>query len=179
MLRLHIKETTFFDDRDQRFIDIGETTISLEHSLVSISKWEAKWKKSFISSKEKSVEELLDYIRMMTITQNVKPETYLAITEEQFNEVCQYIEDPMTATTFNDNKKSTSSSIITSELVYYWMIECGIPMECQKWHFNRLMTLIRVCKIKMKPTSKMTKSDTAKMYNNLNEQRKAKLHTRG
>lgn len=125
-------------------------TLTLEHSLISIYKWEAKWHKPFITKVPHSNEEAIDYIKCMTLTQNVKPEVYDCIPEDVMKEITDYIDDPMTATNFSEmpsssNRKSLREEKITAELVYYWMIAFHIPFECRKWHFEQLMTLIEVC----------------------------------
>ena len=125
-------------------------TILLEHSLVSLAKWESHWKKPFLSKDQKTRAETIDYIRCMTLTANVNREFYNTLTQENINAVNAYINDSMTATTFYDGGKTKSPSreIITAELIYYWMVSLQIPFECQNWHLNRLLTLIRVCNIK-------------------------------
>jgi hypothetical protein len=111
-----------FDEEKNEFIKLDDTILKLEHSLISISKWEQKWKKSFLNTKEKSTDEIVDYIRCMTLTQNVDPVVYVGITNSVLQEVTEYIEDPMTATWFSeDSKKKPNSEIITAEIVYYWM----------------------------------------------------------
>ena len=154
MLLLTIPPIEMFNEKTSEFVYSKETKISLEHSLVSLSKWESRWNKPFLSKDNKTLEETIDYIRCMTITQNVDPEVYFRLTDENINTINKYIESPMTATTFSDNGHS-SREIITSELIYYWMISLNIPMECQKWHLNRLLTLIRVCNIKNAPAKKI------------------------
>lgn len=160
MLQITIPAFSYFDEIREEFIDVKkDTTLQLEHSLKSIAKWEAKWKKPFIGNSRtppKSREELIDYIRCMTLTQNVDPVVYVGITNSILQAVTEYIEDPMTATWFSeDSKKKPNSEIITAEIVYYWMISLNIPLECEKWHLNRLITLIRVCSIKNQPPKKM------------------------
>lgn len=180
MLKLHIPETEYYDETNEKFIQIKEQTLSLEHSLVSISKWESKWKKPFITGKERPIEEIRDYIRCMTLTQNVDPLLYSCLTMAQIKIVLDYMDDPMTATTFSNNKREgKNGEFITSELVYYWMTALQIPMECQKWHFNRLMTLIRIAGEKNQPPKKMSKSDILKHNKALNAQRRARMHTKG
>lgn len=155
-------------------------TILLEHSLLSISKWESYWKKSFVEAKLER-QELYDYIRCMTVTQNVDERLYMFLTEEDYTNILDYIKDPMTATTITDRRPNRpgKKEIVTSELVYYWMITYGIPIEeCQKWHFNRLMTLIRICSVKENP-SKMSKKDIYNMNKAENAARRAKSHSRG
>lgn len=181
MLQLTINEKELFDNNKQEFIYVKRTNLQLEHSLVSVSKWESKWHKPFLSDDNKTDEEIVDYIRCMTITQNVDPVTYLALTSEQIKMIREYIKDPMTATTFREdpNKGKPKKKIITSEVIYYQMISLGIPMECQKWHLNRLMTLIRVCAIKSQPEKKMKSGDQIRQYSNLNNKRRAAMHSKG
>lgn len=160
MLQVTIPAAEYFDERTDEFIETKAYTLQLEHSLISISKWEAKWCKPFLGKENKTEEETLDYIRCMTITQNVDPMAYNALPNSEIQRIKDYINAPMTATWFNDrDKRPPSRRVITSELVYYWMIAQNIPIECEKWHFNRLMTLIRVCSEKSQPPKKMSKND--------------------
>lgn len=181
MLEIEIPEIEMFNEDTSEFFYIKGTTLQLEHSLISISKWESKWKKPFmVKEPPKTTEETVDYIRCMTINKRVDPNVYLAIAPDQMLEVNKYIEDAMTATTFNDmNDGPPSREIITSELVYYWMFKCGIPMECEKWHINRLITLIRVFGVKDAPKKKMSKAQIMARNRELNEQRRAKYNTKG
>jgi hypothetical protein len=154
--------------------------LSLEHSLVSLSKWESKWCKAFLTKDEKSFEETLDYIKFMTLTQNVDSEVYNYLTNGNISEINEYIEAPMTATYFSDEKTSkTSREQVTAELIYYWMIALNIPFECQKWHLNRLLTLIKVCNIKNQPPKKRSKKDIMSRNAALNAARKKQLNTKG
>lgn len=170
-----------WDEQRQEFVQSKEQTLQLEHSLVSLSKWEARWQKPFLSKSGKSFEETLDYIRCMTLTQNVKPETYLSITDKNIDLIYEYINAPMTATTFPEDKfsKKRNNRIITSELIYYWMIALNIPLECQKWHLNRLITLIRVCEIESRPPKKLSKREIMSRNAALNAVRKQQYNTRG
>lgn len=181
MLQLTIPDAELFDEKEQKFMKIKGQTLQLEHSLVSISKWEAKWKKPFLGMEEKTVEQTIDYIRFMTITQNVNPLVYKSITPANIKEVMEYINDPMTATTIKEKEGSgRNRSIITSEVVYYYMTAYQIPFDpCQKWHFNRLMMLIRVCDEKNAPSKKMSAKQTAMHNHGLNAARRARMHTRG
>lgn len=155
-------------------------TLTLEHSLVSLSKWESKWKKPFLAQKELTHEETVDYIRCMTMTQNVDPKVYDGITDELIEQVNSYIKDPMTATWFaKDNRKKQESVIITSERIYYWMTVCQIPPEYQKWHLNRLITLIRVCEVESRPKKKIPQKDTVAQYRALNAKRRKALRSKG
>ena len=180
MLTIKIPAREFFDEKTQTFFTTKEQTLQLEHSLISISKWESKWQKPFLSiNKKKTLEETIDYIKCMTITKNVDSNVYNYLSNENMNEINTYIESPMTATTFSDNTKGSSREIITSELIYYWMISLNIPMECQQWHINRLLTLIRVCNVKNTPPKKMSRKDITNRYASLNAARRSKLHSKG
>ena len=180
MLEITIPATELWDEINEEFITTKEQTLRLEHSLVSLSKWESKWCKPFLSKTNKTDEEMLDYVRCMTLTQNVPDEVYRCLTDDNIRKIYEYIDAPMTATWFNDDKaKGTSREQTTSELIYYWMIALNIPFECQKWHLNRLLTLIRVCNIKNQPPKKMSKRDIMSRNAALNAARRNKLHTKG
>lgn len=169
-----------WDEEKEEFVEAKTVTLQLEHSLVSLSKWESKWHKPFLSNANITGKESLDYIRCMTITKNVNPEVYLHITKENVDAVIAYINEPMTATTFSDDRKGKSNKeIVTSELIYYWMIAYNIPFECQKWHLNRLLTLVRVCGIKNAPPKKRSKREIMQSNTALNAARRAKLHSKG
>lgn len=170
-----------WDEEKQEFVEAKHCTLQLEHSLVSLSKWESKWHKSFLSNKDKSNEEILDYVRCMTITQNVDPSIYFKLTNDNYKEIQQYIENPMTATYFSEDKntKGTSREVITSELIYYWMIALTIPPQYEKWHLNRLLTLIRVCNIKNQPPKKRSKRDILSRNAALNAARRKQYNSKG
>ena len=185
MLRITIPATELWDERKQEFVNTKEQVLQLEHSLVSLSKWESKWCKPFLTKDAKTVEETVDYIRCMTITQNVDQKIYDYLTNENIAQVNEYISAPMTATWFREDKNAKNSrEQITSELIYYWMIALQIPFDpCQKWHLNRLLTLVKVCNVKnqaqQQPANKkMSNSDLARR-NALNAARKKQLNTRG
>lgn len=180
MLQLRFPDTELYDEQSEKFVKIKGQTIQLEHSLVSISKWESRWKKPFLSRDGHTREETIDYIKCMTITQNVNPIMYELLTSEQILQVNKYIDDPMTATTITKQEgKGAVSRVITSEEIYYAMVAYQIPFECQRWHFNRLMMLIRVCDEKNKPKKKMRKGDIARRNRSLNAARRARLGTKG
>lgn len=179
MLWLDIAAKEHFDADEEVFIQVKATRLQLEHSLVSVSKWESKWNQPFLSANQKTPEQTLDYVRCMTITQNVNPLVYTSLSEKNVQEVIAYINAPMTATVFSVDNSGGNSEIITSELIYYYMTALAIPFECQKWHLNRLLTLIRVCNIKNSPGKKMSKSEIYRRNARLNEERKAKLNTKG
>lgn len=186
MLQITIPAQEYFNEITERFINSKATVLQLEHSLVSLSKWESKWQKPFLVKTEKTVEESVDYIRCMTLTQNIPDEFYktiidnVAVVNSLIEQVSKYIELPMTATTFSKTDKNViNRELITAEVIYYWMITLNIPFECQKWHLNRLLTLINVCNIKNQPQKKMSQKDTLARNRALNEARRNKLHTSG
>lgn len=184
MLQITVPGAQYFNEKTSEFFDVPPKVLQLEHSLVSISKWESKWKKPFLDDNNKTKEELRDYIRCMTLTQNVDSEVYYRLSKKNYDDISEYINDKMTATWFSDeeeNKKrrGRKSQTITSELIYYWMVALQIPFECQKWHINRLLTLIRICNIKNQPEKKMSKHETMSRNKAINEMRKAKYGTTG
>lgn len=180
MLQITVPATECWDDKKQEFISTKEQTLQLEHSLVSLSKWESKWCKPFLHTDNKTDEEVLDYIKCMTITQNVNPEVYDCLTKENIKEITDYINAPMTATTFNNIQKGRSNNRrTTSELLYYYMIAYNIPVEFQKWHLNRLSTLIRVCEIENQPKKKMSQREVMSRNAALNAARRKQYNTKG
>lgn len=180
MLRITIPSTEVYDENTNRFLNTKETTLTLEHSLVSLSKWESRWKKPFLTKDEKTIAEIIDYVKCMTLTQNVDPVVYNFLTQENIDRVVAYIGDTMTATWFSEQETGKQSSQqVTSELIYYWMIALNIPFECQKWHLNRLFTLIRICNIKNQPPKKMSQTDIMRRYAKQNAACRKKLHSKG
>mgnify|MGYP007056159503 CR=1 FL=1 len=178
MFQLDIPSSELYDERTNEFVEIKPTTILMEHSLISLSKWESKWCTPFLSrpgGKERTLDQTLDYFRCMTINdKNVDPIIFKTLTVKQVNKIEEYINAPMTATTITDrNKGGGSRETLTSEVIYYMMIEQSIPFECEKWHLNRLLMLLRVCSAKNGPQSKMSKQETAAMYRELNNQRRS------
>ena len=179
MLRIKIPSAEYFNEKDNSFVFTEEKELQLEHSLVSISKWESKWHIPFLDKKEKTKEQTIDYVRCMCLTQNVDPEIFYRIPKNVMDQISAYIENPMTATTFSDNRKEKSREIVTSELIYYWMVSLNIPFECQKWHLNRLLTLVRVCSLKNQPSKKMSQNEIIARNRALNAERRARLKTKG
>lgn len=179
MLKLRIPGLEYFNDETGEFTYFEDEFIELEHSLVSISKWESNWCKPFLDGKDKSMEEIIDYVKCMTITPNVNDDVYSRLTEGNLISINEYIGRPMTATTFREEKKPGGREIITSEVIYYWMVSYNIPFECQDWHLNRLLTLIKVCNVKNNPPKKMSQKEIMARNRALNEARKKEFGTRG
>lgn len=180
MLTITVPAGELFDEKTQTFIATKEQTLQLEHSLVALSKWESKWCVPFLTNDKKTMEQTIDYIKCMTITQNVDPNVYLLLSRSNIEEINAYIDAPMTATTFRErNGNSGKKPIVTAELIYYWMISYNIPVKFEKWHIHRLLTLIRVCNEKNSPPKKMSKRDITSQYASLNAARKQKLNTKG
>lgn len=184
-LTITVPAKDFWDEQKERFINVKETTLVLEHSLLSVSKWEAKYKKPFLVERALDTpDKVLYYLECMTITpQKPDPKVYLGIDTKMLNKIMEYINDPMTATWFREDKnpkkgKKIQKEIMTSEVIYWEMIALEIPIEFQKWHLNRLMTLIRVCNAKNNP-EKMSKKDMLAQNAALNKARRAKIHSKG
>lgn len=180
MLRLNIVVTEGFDEVNSEFVDGVAVELELEHSLVSLSKWESKYEKPFLGEEIHSGEEVLDYIRMMILGDIPSEETLSCISTANVKEIQEYIDAKMTATWFNEqNIPKGAREIVTAEIIYYWMITLGVPFECQYWHLNRLLTLIKVCNIKNQPKKNMSGAEAAKMQTDLNRQRRAQMGTSG
>lgn len=181
MLSITIPAIEGWDEENERFIILAEEVkLELEHSLVAISKWESKWHKPFLTKDEKSSEEIMDYIKFMTLTKNVDPLVYNRLTEDNIKAVDEYLQDPMTATTISKDKLGKPNrEIITAEIIYYWMTALNIPFQCEEWPIKRLLTLVQVCNIKNSPSKKRKASDTLSRYAAANAARKKNLNTRG
>ena len=181
MITIHIPENELYDEAKDEFYEVKEVTLELEHSLISVSKWESKWKKPYLVEEKKTTEEVLDYIRCMTINKNVDPNVYRAIPASEIKKIVDYINDPMTATVFYDASPmpTRNSEFITSELVYFWMTAYNIPFTCEKWNFNRLMTLIRIAGEKNSEQKKMSPDEIRAQNKMLNEKRRAALKSKG
>lgn len=179
MLEIKIEESEQYNEETNEFITIKPQTLKLEHSLVSISKWESKWHKPFLYDNDKTLEEVMDYIRCMTINPVSDEYVYYALTQDNINMIQSYIDDPMTATTIKSMPGKSNNEVVTSELIYYWMVALNIPFECEKWHINRLLTLIQICNIKNQPAKNMSKRDIVSQNRLINEARRKKYHTKG
>jgi hypothetical protein len=180
MLSITVPGVELYDEKLKEFTTVGDVDLELEHSLVSLSKWESVYKKPFLGNKEMSTEEVYGYIQAMTLDPKISPEVFFRLTKENLEAINQYIEDKMTATWFNDHPTTRpSTEVITSELIYYWMISFNIPIQCESWHLGRLLTLIRIFQIKNSKPTKMSRSEMADRRRTANAQRKAQLGTRG
>lgn len=179
-IKITIPRQELFDESLNEFITINEISLTLEHSLVSISKWESKWHVPYLNNRDKTPEQAIDYIRCMTITQNVDSEMYKYIPESEIIRVKEYIEDPMTATTITRPEGSSRSlRVITSEVIYFYMATYNIPVEFEKWHLNRLLTLIDVCNEENKPKKSMSMAQIMSRNASLNAKRRAMYNTKG
>lgn len=184
MLRLEILiSPEGWDAEKEEFVAPKTQTLQLEHSLVSLSKWESKWGKPYLTQDTKTFDETIDYIRCMTITQNVDPDVYNHLSNANIEQVNEYVNAKMTATWFAEDKgkkkKARNNRPITNELIYYWMISFGIPFKCEKWHLNRLLTLIEVCEREANPRKGPGTKQSIVSYAELNADRKAKFNSKG
>jgi len=180
MLYLTIPEKEFYNEETETFFEAEPIDLELEHSLISLSKWESKFQKPFLSNEKKTPGEILEYVYFMIVTPNISRDVIYQITQESLDEITDYIESKQSATTFGEMPKSNvRSETITSELIYYWMVSFNIPMECEKWHLNRLFSLIKICNIKQGKPKKPSKNEIAQRNRELNEQRRAQYNTRG
>lgn len=181
MLEIVVKSAEFYQPSINKFINTQECTLTLEHSLISISKWESKWKIPYFSDTPKTERQYIDYLKCMTIGNVKEPNVYYALSSENLQEISEYMADSMTATTFTtkQNQKRGKADTITAELLYARMCTYGIPFECQKWHINKLLTLIKVCDLQNSPRDRMGKKETSMWNAEQNAARRAKYNTRG
>lgn len=180
MLQLTIPAIELWDESNEMFLYTEEQTLELEHSLVSLSKWESKWHKPFLTKENKTIEETIDYIKCMTLTENVDESVYRLLNDEHLKKINEYIEDPMSATTIKEIQRGKrNGEQVTSELIYYWMTALNIPVEYERWHLNRLFTMIRVCNVKNQPPKKMSRRAVMNQNRALNEARRQQYNTKG
>lgn len=168
-----------FDETTEQFTVANGVVLELEHSLVSLSKWEQKFEKPFLAPGQKTTKEILEYIRCMCLTDDIPPEVFQKLSDENIEQINSYIEKKMTATWFSNTKAAKSSETITSELIYYWLTVFSIPFEVQYWHLNRLLTLVKVCMEKNAKPKPMSRAAAAEQQRALNAERKKQLGTRG
>lgn len=169
-----------FNDATSEFVYSEETVIELEHSLISVSKWESIWEKPFLSSSNHTSEQIYSYIEAMTLTPDVPPEVYQRLTTQHFEQINAYIDAKMTATWFSEEGNNRRSrEIVTAEIIYFWMVANKIPKDCENWHLNRLITLVKVISQKNSPPKKMSQAEIAKRNRMINEKRLAEMQTSG
>lgn len=183
MLRLTLPSTDFWDPRKEEYVQIGGYEVDLEYSLFTIARWESKWKKPFITSLPKFTrKDEIEWYKAMCMTEGIPDEAWMVMTPKIRQDIYDYVTDPMSATTINHRGPKTPGgpkTIMTAELVYYYMVTLGVPFECEHWHFNRLMKLVDVCFVKNSPPKKMGKQEAAQMYRELNARNRAKYNSRG
>lgn len=180
MLRLILKGQEFFNEETSEFITGSELVVELEHSLVSLSKWESIFQKPFLSKDPKTQSELLAYIKIMILTEDYPEDLLESLNQEHFLAIQNYIDSSQSATTFGKlPQQKGRGETITSELIYFWLVTFNIPFEVEHWHLNRLLALVRICNIKNQKPQKVKKGEAARQYRELNEQRRAQYNTRG
>jgi hypothetical protein len=180
MLKLIIPGDEVYDETTERFSTVNDFVLTLEHSLISLSKWESEFQKPFLTKESKTTEEILGYIKAMILTEDYPKDLFNRFTQDNLTAINDYIESKQSATTFGIMPKQTGrGETITSELIYYWMVTFNIPFECQHWHLNRLFSLIRICNMKQSKPKKMTRSEIAQRNRELNAERRARLGTSG
>lgn len=167
-----------FDEDTEEFVYSEDTVLVLEHSLVSLSKWEQTFHKPFLGKDNKSAEETIAYIHAMCLDENVDGAIFLRLTEKNVEDINAYIEDPMTATTFSNIPGAPSRELITNEIIRYWMVSFQIPLEYETRHLNQLFTLVKVINEKNKPDKHKQKM-TAAQRHELNKQRQKQYGTSG
>jgi len=181
MLTIIVPSVEYYDEIKEEFVPVTkEQTLKLEHSLLSLYEWESKWNKAWYSRQEKTVDETTDYIRCMTLNQDVDPKVYDNLSTDNINQVKKYLEAPLTAIHFPKDKLGGSNNeTITNELIYYWMVALNIPFTCEKWHLNHLFNLVRVCNLKAKPPKKGNQRDSMSRNAALNAARRKQYNTKG
>lgn len=181
MLKIVVPLVEGYDEATQEIISINDVTLELEHSLVSLSKWESEFEKPFLEQSDKTSEEILGYVKAMTLTPDVPEDVWSKLTDENVQTIHRYIDARMTATTVYEIQEApqTKKEIITAEVIYYWLVVFNIPFECQHWHLNRLFTLIRVCSVKAEKPKKMTRAEMAARNREINARRRKQFGTKG
>jgi hypothetical protein len=180
MLRIIIEGDEIYNEETEEFGSFNDVVVDLEHSLISLSKWESKFQKPFLSSAEKTSEETFGYIQAMVISPEIDPDVLFRCSQKNINDVQEYIESSQSATTFGQMpERRGPGEVITSELIYYWMVAFQIPFECETWHLNRLFSLIRICNIKNSKPQRMSRVEAAQRNRELNAQRRREFGTSG
>lgn len=179
MLTITVPKQEMWDEIKEEFVYQDEVTLHLEHSLVAISKWESAWHKRFFSNEEKSDEEIVDYIKCMTLDEDIPSDVYYRISDENFKEINDYLGDPMTATVLPKTRDTGKKENLSAELIYYYMFSCGIPEECSRWHIARLVTLLGVYGVKNAPKKRRSRADLTASHRAINEANRRKFNTKG
>jgi hypothetical protein len=180
MLRLNIEGEEFFDEQTNTFETVIDMVIEFEHSLISLSKWESEYQTPFLASGKKTPEEIFGYLKAMIISPDTDPDVLYRLPKGAIDKIQEYIDSSQSATTFGMMPERRGlGEVITSELIYYWMVAFNIPFECQYWHLNRLFSLIRICNIKNSKPEKMSRHELASRNAALNAKRRAELNTKG
>lgn len=181
MLSLVVPAMELYDSEREEFVYTKPVSFEIEHCLLAMSRWESKWKKPFLSPDEKTSDEVIDYIRCMTMSDNVPDDVYNRLPYDVIEQINDYVDAPHSATTIRNQEGSgrVRNEIVTTEVIYYWMTAFGIPFECETWNLDRLLKLIEICLIKSQPAKKMPKAQVRQMYDSLNKARRSKLHSKG
>ena len=180
MLEILVPGTELYDEVSAEFVVVDDFVLELEHSLVSLSKWESFFEKPFLGKETKTTEEVIKYIECMSLNPKIPPGVISRLSPENLDSITRYIDAKMTATWFHDQTNhAPSREIVTAELIYYWMISLNIPTEFQFWHLNRLFTLIKIFNVKNAKPKKMGRAEILARNRDLNAQRRAQMGTRG
>lgn len=180
MLRIIIEGDELFDESTNEFSRVGDIVIDLEHSLVSLSKWESMYQKPFLSSEKRSTEEIFGYLKAMMLDADIDSNLVRRFSQKTIDQIQEYIDSSQSATTFgNMPARNGPGEVITSELIYYWIVSYNIPFEVERWHLNRLFSLIRICNLKNSKPKRMSRNEIAQRNRELNAQRRAELGTSG
>jgi hypothetical protein len=180
MLRIIIQGDEVYDEETNTFSTVNDVVLEMEHSLYSLSKWESKYQKPFLAMGEKTHEEIFFYLKAMVVTPDVDLDILYRCSQGNVSTIQEYIDSSQSATTFGYMpERRGQGEVITSELIYYWMVAFNVPFECQYWHLNRLFALIRICNIKNSKPKKMSRHEVAMRNRDLNAKRKEQLGTRG
>lgn len=179
MLTVVVPGQHLYDELHEKFIDTEDTTLELEHSLVSLSKWESKWEIPFLGTQERTDAQTIDYVKCMILNNYVSDEVFNRLTSENYRVITDYINKKMTATWFSDKPSPGVKEIVTAEVIYYWLVALQIPFECQYWHLSKLLALVKVINLKNAPEKKMSKAEQASRMRDLNAQRRAQMGTDG